>query len=79
MNKSSAYKILIEELEKMRSNGIGGARKLLSQCHEYVVRDESGVAYNVTIKLTGNKLLGCISELNSFKFELLEESIEIVD
>ena len=79
MNKSNAYKILTDELEKIRSIGISDAKKVVSQSQEYVVRGESGTAYNITIKLVGNKLEGSISELNSFKFELLEESIEILD
>jgi len=77
MNKSEAYKLLIKELEKVRTKGLVEANAMVSKTPEYIVNNGNGKAYSITLKLSDNELHGSISELNSFKFELLEEKVGI--
>ena len=77
MNRTDAYKLLVDELERIRLKGIVAAKKTVEDSSEYVVSNDAGKAYNMTLKLSGNVLHESISELNSFKFELLEEVVKI--
>ena len=77
MNRTEAYKLLVDELEKIRLKGIVVANTTVEESSEYVVSSDAGKAYNINLKLSDNVLHGSISELNSFKFELLEETVKI--
>jgi len=77
MNKSEAYKTLIDELEKLSSKGIEETISALEERSEYTLSGKTGKLYSIVLKLSGNTLQGSISELNSFKFDLLEESVRV--
>lgn len=77
MNRTEAYKLLVDELEIIRLKGIVAANLKVAESNEYIVSNDGGKAYSITLKQSDNVLHGSITELNSFKFELLEETVFI--
>jgi len=77
VNRTEAYKLLVNELEKIRVKGIVAANATIAESNEYIVSNDAGKAYSINLRISDNVLYGSITELNSFKFELLEESVDI--
>jgi len=75
MNRNEAYKILCEELESVRSMGLQAAKDKLSSSNEFTRKGKSGVVYCVVIKVQDTTLSGTIHGNNSFRFEILEETV----
>ena len=77
MNREEAYKLLVSELQKIQLLGMIEAKDALLRSDKRTVRGEAGLLYTIEVKLVGDRLHGSIHDSNSFKFDLIEESMVI--
>ena len=76
MNRQEAYELLSLELAELRELGPEGARTLLGDSGEIVLRSASGTEYVAEFRVEGESIHGLIHDRNSVRFSLLEEKLD---
>ena len=82
MDRAEAYETLISEIEKVSETSMGELESMVMKPIENESTSSSGKRYSISISVTkidANrfKLIGSIHDNNSYKFDLVEEKMEV--